>query len=284
MANPPLPLGQLALFVFMGAALPGCESDPVRPPLNMGPAEQGMLPPGWRNPQPTVPTPDAKTTQPKAKITSTADSGASTPDSGTTDTPDGGGTTDLRSGTSTSCGITDIPSTHPQYTAACCMVINQVMRTNGGKFAPNDELSRAEMAKHLMMMRYKGQVPMPIGRHRFTDVPLHHPYYRYVQKMKEEHITKGCDLIGPRFCPDGKATNGHAAVLCVRTKYPNGNFTLRSQQPHFTDVPSTHWAFPFIQKLHEDQANLNCAASKFCPDLPISRIRWARLLHTYFVR
>jgi hypothetical protein len=48
----------------------------------------------------------------------------------------------------------------------------------------------------------------------FTDVPVSHPYFAYVQKMKELGITTGCTSY--TYCPDDPVTNGQMAVFTVR--------------------------------------------------------------------
>ncbi len=48
----------------------------------------------------------------------------------------------------------------------------------------------------------------------FEDVPGTHPFFPYVQRVKQDGITVGC--APSRYCPDDLVTNWSAAALVVR--------------------------------------------------------------------
>jgi Beta-propeller repeat/S-layer homology domain len=48
----------------------------------------------------------------------------------------------------------------------------------------------------------------------FTDVPANHPFFPFIQKMKEWGITSGCSAT--QYCPDDNTTRGQMAVFLVR--------------------------------------------------------------------
>jgi hypothetical protein len=106
-------------------------------------------------------------------------------------------------------------------------------------------------------------------------------YWRYVETMYRRGYTKGCADTNDgqrRFCPTLTLKRGEMAVFIIRAKtnsvFPtvtSGAFTTTSCQPggttvgnvgdqfglfvgcngYFTDVPSTHVYYAFIQKLRE---------------------------------
>jgi hypothetical protein len=45
--------------------------------------------------------------------------------------------------------------------------------------------------------------------------------------------------------------------------------------PYFTDVPTTHWAFKFIQKMKELGITGGCTQTTYCPDNPVTRAQMA---------
>ena len=49
----------------------------------------------------------------------------------------------------------------------------------------------------------------------FTDVPTSHPYYSFIQKLKELGVTGGCSANS--FCPDEPTTRGQMAVFLIRS-------------------------------------------------------------------
>ena len=105
----------------------------------------------------------------------------------------------------------------------------------------------------------------------FNDVPNTSPYFKFVQKLKDLGITGGCSVSPPLFCPTSNVTNGQMAVFTMvawelRTGSGLGTYTTT---PYYTDVPSTHPFFPFIQKATDlnifKPINL-CGPNMFCPD------------------
>lgn len=119
----------------------------------------------------------------------------------------------------------------------------------------------------------------------FGDVPSTAPYYNEVNLLRERMITTGCQADPAMYCPEMSAngqipyllTRGQTAVLIVRSIYsgrPGGNgdpenFTYTTA-PYFTDVPSTHGQFKYIQKLKDLGITSGCTATTFCPDRAVS--------------
>lgn len=81
----------------------------------------------------------------------------------------------------------------------------------------------------------------------FSDVPVSHWAYDCINNLYERGIIAGYPdgTYHPNDSVDRKAT----AVLTIKSKYGD-NFSY-SQTPHFYDVPSSHWAFPYIQEMYE---------------------------------
>jgi hypothetical protein len=48
----------------------------------------------------------------------------------------------------------------------------------------------------------------------FTDVPTTHPFFSFIQKMKEQGITAGCSAT--TYCPDDPNTRGQMSVFLTR--------------------------------------------------------------------
>ena len=99
----------------------------------------------------------------------------------------------------------------------------------------------------------------------FTDVPISHPYFKYVQKMKELGITSGC---GPTtYCPGDAVTRGQMAVFIIRARLgitAEDSFTFPAT-PYFSDVPSSDPYFGFIQKMKDLGITTGCSAMTYCP-------------------
>jgi len=58
----------------------------------------------------------------------------------------------------------------------------------------------------------------------FTDVPVDHPFFRYVEALSKAGITACCNVNPPEFCPDEPLTRGQMAVflsVALGLHFPN---------------------------------------------------------------
>ena len=107
----------------------------------------------------------------------------------------------------------------------------------------------------------------------FTDVATTDAFNDAVEAMKSAGITSGCAVSPPMFCPNQTITRAEMAAFVIKawSKRVNGSidgFSLASETPYFTDVPSSNVFFRYIQKLKELGITGGCYASpaRFCPD------------------
>jgi hypothetical protein len=101
----------------------------------------------------------------------------------------------------------------------------------------------------------------------FGDVPKTHPYYGWIERLRERGVTAGCSALPPLYCPDNFNTRAQMAVFVVRAA---GLSPLIPPTPSFGDVPPTHWAYAYIERLHQ-LGVAGCAPGLFCPDAIITR-------------
>jgi len=97
-----------------------------------------------------------------------------------------------------------------------------------GKFGPNDEVTRAEMAYWIVKSQMDEQAITDYlaasGGNivTFVDVPSGHPAYRYIEVMARRGYTAGCFAgTSRRYCPDYIATRKDLAVFMIRAKMSN---------------------------------------------------------------
>jgi len=84
----------------------------------------------------------------------------------------------------------------------------------------------------------------------FTDVPSTHWAFDYVMAIYNNSITLGCSQNPLKYCPDDNVTRGQMAAFIIRAKY--GETFSYTTTPYFTDVPSAHTFFKYVQKLRDD--------------------------------
>ena len=95
------------------------------------------------------------------------------------------------------------------------------------QFCPDSPVSRAIMSALIIRSRYGISTPTnyPTTPY-FTDVPASHPYFPWIQKMKQLGITSGCGT--NIYCPDDPVTLGQMAVFIMRGEF---NQLLPSSTP-----------------------------------------------------
>ncbi len=70
------------------------------------------------------------------------------------------------------------------------------------------------------------------------------------------------------------------AVFIIRARYGSTTQFDYPPVPLFSDVPTTEFAFPWIQRMKEDNITSGCTATTYCPSSPVTRgdmaIFWMR--------
>jgi hypothetical protein len=162
----------------------------------------------------------------------------------------------------------DVPITHPLVNYVSLMKGNAI--TSGctaANYCPDGTTTRGQMAVFIIRALLGGDsFPFPETPF-FTDVPASHPLFKWIQKMRELGITSGCGT--STYCPEDAVTRGQMAVFIFRALV--GNSFAFSATPYFTDVPSAHPFFPFVQKMKEWGVTTGCTANSYCVDAPTTR-------------
>lgn len=142
---------------------------------------------------------------------------------------------------------------------------------NPRRFCPDAFATRGQLAVFLVRAIFGTDdfsfSPTPY----FTDVPVDHPFFPWIQKLRELEITSGCTAT--EFCPGAAATRGQIAVFIIRARY-GVNYDLGASlpgTPTYSDVPTTHPFFAWIEKMAEVGITSGCASGKFCPGSTVTR-------------
>jgi hypothetical protein len=138
------------------------------------------------------------------------------------------------------------------------------------RFCPTDQVTRGQLGVFLIRAMFGNTFSYTLAPY-FTDVPANHPYFPYIQKLRDLGITIGCTAT--TFCVNDPVTRAQAAVFLVRGKMGGlfGNNFAYPTTPFFTDVPSTAAEFPYIQKMFEMGITSGCTISSFCPSDILTR-------------
>jgi hypothetical protein len=113
----------------------------------------------------------------------------------------------------------DVPVTHPF--AAWIERLHAEGITGGCatsplRYCPDQAVTRGPIAVFLLRAKHGSSYQPPAATGIFTDVPLNHPFARWIEQLSREGISGGCATSPARYCPDLVLTRGQMAVLLVR--------------------------------------------------------------------
>jgi len=115
----------------------------------------------------------------------------------------------------------------------------------------------------------------------FSDVPTGYWAYDYIKAIYNAGITRGCAQDNTdtpqnerQYCPEDSVTRGQMAAFIIRAKY--GESFSYTTTPYFTDVPSTHTFFKYVQKLRDD--GITVVSGTYGVDTPVTRGQMAAFI------
>ena len=121
------------------------------------------------------------------------------------------------------------------------------------------------------------EVTDTIVRPTFDDVACSSSQRSYIEALVREGITSGCSTSPPRYCPDASITRAQMAVFIIRAM---GETPYNKPTPTFTDVPASHSAYGYIERMYALGITGGCSTSpmRYCPDSPVTRSQMAVFL------
>ncbi|MCC6345867.1 MAG: S-layer homology domain-containing protein [Nitrospirales bacterium] len=143
-----------------------------------------------------------------------------------------------------------------------------------GRYCPSDEVTRAQMAAFVIRAKF-GESFSHTTTPYFSDVSPENPYFKYVQKLKDEGIT----TVSGRYDSGGDVTRGQAAAFIIRAKF--GESFSHTTTPYFTDVPESNPYFKYVQKLKDE--SITSVSEQYAIDTIVTRDQVAALLSRAFL-
>jgi outer membrane protein assembly factor BamB len=85
------------------------------------------------------------------------------------------------------------------------------------RFCPDDDVTRGTAAVFLLRAKHGAGYDPPVPTQQtFADVPLSHPFAKWIYQLAAEGITAGCATSPAQYCPDASVTRAQMAVFLVR--------------------------------------------------------------------
>jgi hypothetical protein len=147
-----------------------------------------------------------------------------------------------------------------------------LVRSGSDAADPNRALNRAEMAEVVIKRIYGSGFVPPSALGVFTDVPASFWAAPFIEQKLRTGLTAGCATNPLRFCPDNLLSRAEAAVLLLRIRHGGTYVPPPATGQVFADVPVTHWALRWIERLYAEglTAGCNTAPRMYCPDSPVT--------------
>jgi hypothetical protein len=109
----------------------------------------------------------------------------------------------------------------------------------------------------------------------FTDVPVSHQFYRYVENLFHNGITGGCGA--GTFCPDSSVTRAQVAVFLLKAKH-GASYVPPACTGIFADVACPSLFADWIEELSIEGITAGCGGGNYCPSDPVTREQMAAFL------
>ena len=117
------------------------------------------------------------------------------------------------------------------------------LKSYSGEFKPNQNITRAEFVELVYNM---GKISDGDKNVSFKDVPTDHPRYNVIIAAAKAGLVNG--KTADTFDPDGNIKRSEVVkVLCIALgRNPDKNSFTEVIVAGFTDINSTHWAYPYV--------------------------------------
>jgi hypothetical protein len=167
--------------------------------------------------------------------------------------------------------FSDVPESHWADDYINTLYYNGVATGYGdGTYRPLTQVNRAQMAIFIIRALYGdnfsyGSTPY------FPDVPDTHWAFKYIQRMYEEGIATGYG--DGTYGPSIQVNRAQMAIFIIRALY--GDDFSYGSTPYFPDVPDTHWAFKYIQKMNEEGIATGYGDGTYRPSNVVNRAQMA---------
>ena len=100
----------------------------------------------------------------------------------------------------------------------------------------------------------------------FEDIPCSHPFYGWIERIRESGITAGCSP--GLYCPDAPVTRKQMAVYIITAMGETSSSASRNA--YFGDVQDDEYR-PFINRMFELGITTGCGMGIYCPEDPVTR-------------
>lgn len=150
-------------------------------------------------------------------------------------------------------------------------------------YCPGGVVTREQMAVFLERALNGGDFVPPPAVGLFSDMPAGSWAAPWAEQLSADGITGGCTLSPLQYCPTANVTRAQMAVFLLRARY-GASYVPPAATGVFSDVPVSHWAAAWIERLHAEGITGGCSLSPpgYCPESSVTRAEMAVFLTRTF--
>ncbi len=142
----------------------------------------------------------------------------------------------------------------------------------GGLFNPDDPMTRANMARWLLLGRFGNTYVPPVCQGIFADVDCDTtPNADWIEDLYNKGITAGCGTNPLRYCPDQIVTRRQMAIFLLKAKEASGWTPPPCTGTMFGDVDCSRYSDAWIEELARRGITSGCGSGNYCPDATTTR-------------
>ena len=153
------------------------------------------------------------------------------------------------------------------------------------QYCPDDDVTRAEMAKFLLTAingaDFEPEVDISEGT-SFEDVAGGFWAAAWIEQLYQDGLTDGCSSDPLLFCPNDKVTRAEMAkflMAAINVEDPTYE-PPEVEESSFSDIPDDYWAIDWIEALYDEGVTTGCSSDplRYCPQLNVTRAEMALFL------
>ena len=138
-------------------------------------------------------------------------------------------------------------------------------------FRPYNQATRGQFVKMAVLAFH---IPLYEGSEQhFTDVPPSHTFYQYIETARRDNIIGGYS--DGTFRPFANVTRGQLAKIAVESA---GMADLSTNTPSFTDVPTNHTFYKYIETAYANGILSGYSDGTFRPNNDATRGQVAKII------
>src|SRR5262249_27676409 len=157
----------------------------------------------------------------------------------------------------------DVLGTHPFFKFIEALVASGITSgcaTNPRMYCPEAPVTRGQMAVFLLRGVHGAAYQLPAATGTvFNDVPVSHPFAKWIEQLAREGITAGCSITPPLYCPEDGVTRGQMAVFLLRAKHGAAYQPPAATGTVFNDVPVSQPFAKWIEQLAREGITGGCS-------------------------